>query len=114
MWIYLRSIKRSLIAFVVVATLGLLSMGFLGIGLYYRVFFALPSSYPNLNDARGDWVWPATIAVGMAWSIGFLFAGSIDRRLHAMQTRASLRPLVYLAVLWLWALLLWWFVFAAQ
>jgi hypothetical protein len=114
MWTYLLGIKRSVIAFVVVAAPGLLSMGFLGAGLYYAVFFALPSSYPNLDDLRGDWVWPAIIFVGLAWSVGFLFAGELNRRLESKQTNSSLRKLIYVAMLWVWALALWWIAFATR
>lgn len=111
---YLRSIQRSLIAFLATIALSLLSMGFLGAGLYFLVFFALPSSYPHINDLRGDWVWPAIIGVGMAWSVGFLFAGEINRRLELKRIHAMIRKFIYVAVLWLWALALWWLTFALQ
>jgi hypothetical protein len=32
-------------------------------------------AYPTPNDWRDDWVWPATLFAGIAWSVGFLLAG---------------------------------------
>jgi hypothetical protein len=66
--------KFSLLGFFIVAGLGLLSMGLLGLLLYYPVAFLL-SSFPAFNDWHGDWVWPVLIGVGMFWSIGFILAG---------------------------------------
>ncbi len=98
--------KFSIIAFVVVAILGLFSMGLLGAGLYYTVVF-LHDVYPPLNDWRGDWVWPTTIMVGMVWSLGFLFAGVVRSYCnHYMQSIALLRT-VYIFILWLWASITW-------
>jgi len=48
--------KFSIIAFFIILGLGLMSMGLLGALLYYPVSF-LFTSYPDLNDWHGDWVW---------------------------------------------------------
>jgi hypothetical protein len=113
-WLYLISIKRSFLAFVISAALGLLSMGFLGAGLYFAVYVALPASYPFLNDARGDWVWPATIVIGMGWSLAFLVAGDINLRLERKGTTAPLRRFIYIAILWVWAFIMWFATLASQ
>jgi hypothetical protein len=107
MWRFIKSIPRSTLALVVTFALGLLSMGLLGAGLYYAVFFALPSSFPHIDSIGGDWVWPAVIVIGMLWSIGFLMAGWLNNRLVARGTKAALRRVVYVSVLWLWAYALW-------
>lgn len=114
MWTYIKSIKRSVIAFFVTAVLSVLSMGLLGAALYNAVFFALPAAYPYIDDVHGDWVWPAIIGVGLAWSLGFLFAGALNRFLETKSLNSVLRKVIYCAALWLWALALWWFVFAMR
>ena len=107
-WHLLVSIKYSALAALAAAVFGLLGMGITGLALYYAVSFALPPAYPNMETAHGDWVWPAMIAVGMAWSAAFLLAGWLNRYLTAKNTPLWWRRFIYLAVLWLWALLLWW------
>ena len=106
-WSYLVATKRSCWAFVVAVLLGLLSMGLLGAALYYGVAFAFPAAFPSIDDFRGDWVWPAFIAVGMGWSLGFLPAGALNLRLERGGVAAPWRRLVYGFVLWAWAWLLW-------
>jgi hypothetical protein len=90
------------------AMLGLLSMGALDAALYYPVALALPAAYPNINDIHGDWVWPTLIVVGMLWSLGFLLAGALNHALEKRRMDRTLRRLAYVLVLWAWALLLWW------
>ena len=105
--------KFSAIASVVTCALGLLSMGMLGLGLYYPVSF-LFRSYPTLNDWRGDWVWPAIIVVGMAWSLGFVFGGIAWHYLSQGVQSIVLLRLIYVLILWLWAAILWYFVIKAN
>ena len=100
------NIKFSLIAFFVTAILGLLSMGALGGILYYPVSF-LFAPYPNINDWHGDWVWPTLIMVGMLWSFGFVFAAVAWYYLNKISDSKVLLISVYVAILWLWAALLW-------
>ncbi|MGB7183336.1 MAG: hypothetical protein WBD13_12825 [Burkholderiaceae bacterium] len=106
-WSYIVATKLSSLAFLITGTLGLLSMGVLGGVLYYAVFLALPASYPNINNVNGDWVWPAVIMVGMAWSLGFLQAGALNLKLKRKGVAIAWRRIAYVIVLWLWALLLW-------
>jgi hypothetical protein len=107
MWRFIKSIPRSVIAFLIVGALGLLSMGLLGAALYYAVLLALPRSFPHIDSIGGDWVWPAVIAVGMAWSFGFLIAGLLNKALVAKALAPITRRAVYLVVLWCWAYVLW-------
>ena len=98
--------KFSAIAFVISAALGLLSMGLLGAILYYPVSFFF-KSYPTLNDWSGDWVWPATIVVGMAWSLGFVYGGIMWKYLFKTISSILLLRIIYAIILWLWAAFLW-------
>lgn len=107
-WSFLVSIKYSAWATLSAAVLGVVGMGVLGLGLYFAVSFALPSALPTLDSARGDWVWPALIVIGMFWSLAFLMAGTLNRLLCRKALGAGWRRLTYALVLWLWALLLWW------
>lgn len=98
--------KFSTVAFFVTAALGLLSMGALGGGLYYLVSF-LFNDYPDINDWRGDWVWPTMISVGMLWSLGFVFGGITWYFLSKKIKSIVILRISYLLVLWLWIAFLW-------
>ncbi|OVE76485.1 hypothetical protein BVX98_05765 [bacterium F11] len=104
---WLKAIKGSFVAFGVSLGLGFLSMGILGYLLAYVSSPILCLRYPAVSKWHGDWVWPAMILVGMAWSFGFLIAGFLNYYLLKLQTHFVLRWIVYLAVLWLWALIIW-------
>lgn len=105
------AMKRSIVAFVLALGLGFLSMGALGMLLWYPVmpvlapFHGDPNGWPN--DWQGDWVWPTIIAVGMVWSFSFLVAGWFNLRLEGARIGRWPRRLAYIAVLWLGALLSW-------
>jgi hypothetical protein len=98
--------RFSAIAFIITACLGIMSMGFLGLGLYFLVSF-LFSSYFSLDDLHGDAVWPAIIAVGVFWSLGFLIAGYIWHLTHKIITSVTVLRFIYILVVWLWAAFLW-------
>jgi hypothetical protein len=87
--------------------LGLLSMGALGGVLHLAVSPTLPPADRSIDALTGDWVWPAMIAVGMGWSLAFLAADLLDRRLRARGTSGLVRRLAWLGVLWGWAAVLW-------
>lgn len=106
----LLAIKGSIIAGVVVAVAGLLSMGILGFGLYYACYPLLEPLYGNLNDWRGDDVWPATLWAGMLWAIFFPVAGWVDLRLKQAGKPGALRALAWLAILWAGAAIVWLYV----
>lgn len=106
----LLAIKGSIIAGVVVAVLGLLSMGILGFALYYACYPLLAPLYGNLNDWHGDDVWPATIWAGMFWAIFFPVAGFADLRLKRVGAAGAARVLSWLAILWAGAAVVWFYV----
>lgn len=99
--------KPSLIAAAIAAALGLLSMGLLGGLLYYAVYPVVYPMFGNLNDWRGDEVWPATIGAGMLWALSFLPAGLVNRRLVVAGAGRGKRWVCYGAILWVGALLAW-------
>ncbi len=99
--------KRSILAFVVMLALGLLSMGALGLALFYSVYPLLVPFFGDPNDWHGDWVWPSVIVAGMGWSFSFLAAGLLNRRLEQAGWGAVYRKLVYAAILWLGAAMIW-------
>jgi hypothetical protein len=101
--------KFSIIAFVVTAVLGLLSMGALGAILYYPVSFLL-KKLPPMNHWHGDWVWPAMIAVGMLWSLGFIFGGAAWYYLAKITSSKLILYAAYIFILWIWAAILWYYV----
>ena len=113
-WQYAMTMKWSFVAFVATAVLGLVGMGLLGFALYYPVAPVLALRFPPHATWHGDWVWPTVIVVGMAWSLGFIFAGALNLALEARDASQWLRTLAYITVLWLWALLLWWVALQAQ
>lgn len=98
--------KFSTFAFIITLALGLLSMGALGLILYYPVSF-LFKSYPSINDWHGDWTWPAIIGVGMAWSLGFVFGGMAWHYLYKIIPSLVLLRIIYAFILWGWAAILW-------
>jgi hypothetical protein len=105
--------KFSVIAFFVVAVVGLLSMGLLGALLYYPVSF-LFKNFPTLNDWRGDWVWPAMISVGMFWSVGFILGGVAVHYLVKIIASKIILYILYSLILWVWAAFLWYLVISNQ
>src|SRR4051812_27905239 len=100
--------KFSIVAFVVTAGLGLLSMGALGAILYYPVSFLL-KKFPPMNEWHGDWVWPAMIVVGMFWSVGFLLGGASWHYLTRITSSKLVLSVAYVFVLWIWAAMVWYF-----
>ncbi len=99
--------RFSLVAFVITLALGLLSMGFLGIGLYYLVSPLLDLKFPDLDSLHGDWVWPALILSGMFWSFGFLIAGWVYLTLARFNLNKATRIAIYVLILLLWAIIIW-------
>ena len=99
--------KRTILVALAVAAWGLVSMGIMGGLLYYAAAPVLWSTYGDLNDWHGDDVWPATIGVGMLWSLSFLVAGWLNARLQRAGWSVWPRRAVYVLVLWLGAVVLW-------
>lgn len=109
-WNRILWMKRSIVAFLITFALGLLSMGGLGGAICFLVSPVLAPTYGDFDSWRGDWVWPAMIGTGMAWSFGFLWAGVINGKLEKIRVGQGIRRVTYVAVLWAWALMVWWVV----
>lgn len=103
--------RFSLIAFILSIIISLLSMGFLGIGLYYIAAAPLALLFPNIpsdmNTWHGDWVWPAMIGIPMLWSCGFLIAGGVYLFLQKQDWTNLTLKTSYIVILLLWNLLIW-------
>lgn len=105
MWsTFSKATKFSILGFLISGTLGLLSMGALGYGLYHIV---QPVLADRIDELQGDATWPSLILAGMIWSIAFLIAGG----LHSLLSRRNIPVAVlyanYTIVLWVWALVVW-------
>jgi len=60
-----------------------------------------------MNKWHGDWVWPTNIIAGIAWSFGFLVAGALNYFLGNSNLTSIQLKLIYIAVLWIWGLIVW-------
>jgi hypothetical protein len=98
--------KFSIIAFFIAFVFGFISLGLQGAMIYFPASLFL-RKYGSLNSWRGDWVWPACITAGMFWSFGFLIAGYSFSLCRKLMSSAFILYLIYAAVLWLWATLIW-------
>ena len=105
--------KFSIIAFFITAFLGFISMGLLGALLYFPVSF-LFKNVPSINTWHGDWVWPATISVGIFWSLGFILGGFSYNYLMKLGISKVILYSIYALILWLWAAFLWYLVISNQ
>ncbi len=99
--------RFSLISFVTTLALGLISMGFLGIGLYYIVSPILNLVFPRLDSLHGDWASPALLMSGMAWSFAFPVAGWVYLHLTRYDWTKMTKVLAYIFILLFWDLILW-------
>jgi len=102
-----KAMRFSLLGFIITLALGLLSMGFLGAGLYSLVSPLLNLKFPDLNSLHGDWVWPALILAGMFWSFGFLIAGWVYLYLSRFNWSKAILIAVYILILLIWASIIW-------
>jgi hypothetical protein len=110
----IRPARWPVIAFALSAALSVLAMGALGAGLYLAVAPPLPGAPSSIDALSGDWVWPAMIATGLAWSPAWLLVGVADRWLRGRAVRLPLRIAAGVSVLWLAALLVWWMALAGN
>jgi hypothetical protein len=102
------------IAFALTAALSVLAMGALGAGLYMAVAPLLPGAPSSIDALSGDWVWPAMIVTGLAWSPAWLLVGVADRSLRGRAVGLPLRIAAGVLVLWLAAWLVWWIALAGR
>ena len=106
-WAWTR--KWSVLACILSLVLGFVSLGLLGLFLYYPVAPVLLLRFPPPDAWTGDWVWPAMLEVSFLWPLGFLIAGELDERLARRQTPVLRRRIAYGGTLWLWLLAVWFF-----
>ena len=104
---WILDLKWSIAGFVLAAIGSFLSLGLQGLALYGLVSPALNLIYPPLDRWDQSTVWPLIVGAGLIWSLSFLPAGLLDRRLKARGIRRGGRVLAYLGMLWLGALLAW-------
>lgn len=103
------AIRHSLADFAVTFALSLFTFGGAWIWLHDLVAPLLPADRRSLGDFTTDsTVGASMIVIGLAWPLGFVLAGLFDVALARRARSVWLRWLVYLAVLWVWAVLLWW------
>jgi len=111
LWPKTTVMRFSLVAFILIIILSVLSMGFLGIGLYFIASPALALLFPNIpndmNTWHGDWVWPAMISMPIIWSSGFLIAGGVYQFLQKLDWTNLTLKTSYIVILLLWNLLIW-------
>ena len=95
-----------LLALVAVAG-AFLSMGMLGLVLYYPVSPLLNVWFPALEAWDQSQVWPIIIAMPVVWAPGFLVAGIVNRQTKLRGWSRRARIALYFGILWLAALLAW-------
>jgi len=102
------AMKKSVLACLVVAAAGLLSMGALG-GVLYAVAWPVTGLFFDSGPLwQGDGLWPVMILAGMLWPLSFLAAGYVNQRLvQAGWGTMMQRRCVYAFLLWLGAIILW-------
>ena len=110
----LGDIWPSLVASVLAAFGAFLSLGVLGLLLYYLVSPALDLVYPPLEAWDQTVVWPLIVAAPLLWSPSFVVAGLLNRRLKIGGWRRASRIFVYVALVWFAALGSWWIILSVN
>lgn len=84
-----------------------LSMGMLGLVLYYLVSPLLNVWFPPLEAWDQSQVWPVIIAMPIVWAPAFLIAGIVNRQTKRRGWSRRARIALYFGILWLAALVAW-------
>lgn len=84
-----------------------LSMGLLGLILYHLVSPGLNLVYPPLTQWDQSQVWPVMLAMPLPWSPSFIVAGLVNRRVERKGWARRSRIPLYVAIIWLAALVTW-------
>lgn len=102
--------RLSTILFLVFTPLGFLTMGAIGGLLGFAVDPLLRLlSQPTITDSTGDSTWPRMILLSLVWPTSFLVAGFLNTHLaESLEWGFPLRLGVYVAALWLGALVWTW------
>jgi hypothetical protein len=84
-----------------------LSMGMLGLVLYYLVSPLLNVWFSPLEAWDQSQVWPVIIAMPIVWAPAFLIAGIVNRQTKLRGSSRRARIALYFGILWLAALAAW-------
>ena len=84
-----------------------LSMGMLGLALYFLVSPVLNLWFPPLDVWNQSLVWPVIIAVPIVWAPAFVVAGIVNRQTKQRGWSRRGRIALYLGIIWLAAILAW-------
>lgn len=110
----LRDIWPSLVAALMAAMGGFLSMGLLGLVLYHLVSPILNLRFPPLEAWDQPLVWPLIIAMPVVWSPAFVVAGLVNRWATRRGRSRRTRIPLYVAIVWAAALAVWWMLIAGN
>jgi len=84
-----------------------LSMGLLGLVVYYLVSPVLNVWFPPLEDWDQSLVWPIIIAMPVLWAPALVVAGIVNRSTKLGGWSRRRRISLYLAIIWGASLLVW-------
>lgn len=111
---FLGDIWPSIAATILAALGSFLSLGMLGLVLYYVVSPALNLAFPPLDAWDQTVVWPVIIAAPLVWSPVFVPAGILNRHLSRSGWTRPRRIVVYAAIIWLAAVASWWLILSVN
>jgi len=110
-WPTSKLMRFSIIAFILSIILSVISMGFLGAGLFFIAAAPLNILFPNvssdMNTWHGDWIWPAMIGMPIIWSFAFLIAGAVCLHLQKLDWTDLTVKTSYIVILLIWNFLIW-------
>lgn len=104
---FLTDLWPSALLLLVAAVGAFLSMGLLGLALYYPVSPLLNVWFPPLEAWDQSQVWPVIIAMPIVWAPAFLIAGIVNRQTKLRGWSRRARIALYIGILWLAALAAW-------
>ena len=104
---FLTDLWPSALLALVAAVGAFLSMGLLGLALYYPVSPLLNVWFPPLEAWDQSQVWPVIIAMPIVWAPAFLIAGNVNRQTKLRGWSRRARIALYIGILWLAALAAW-------
>lgn len=103
----LADIWPSIVATVLAAVGGFVSLGTLGLVLYGAASPVLLRLFPPLDAWDQTLVWPLLIAVPIVWSPVFVVAGLLNRRWRLAGWRRAMRIAAYVVLVWSAAVASW-------
>lgn len=104
---FLSDIWPSLVAVLLAAVGAFLSMGLLGLVLYYLVSPVLNWWFPPLDAWDQSLVWPVIIAMPILWAPAFIVAGVANQHAKLRGWSRRIRIALYLTIIWLASVIAW-------